>query len=206
MKCRCNRTILVLPDNSSMLMVEDTEIEFEHGCKLINLSNLKLAFLPASQCNKRRAASRSRQRCINRLGLVATTRSCWQSHTGPTRLHPSVPLLGLSAALRYFTLCAAAATMPRERPVCPVHTCGKLQRSLPELGEHLGSQHPGTRLTSSQLTHLQARYCQSCGQLKSATGQGHGCSSRQQQAASPVAPPVDPPRARCSQARSSSSS
>jgi hypothetical protein len=82
------------------------------------------------------------------------------------------------------------------RSCLPAHT-----RPTRLLGEHLGSQHPGTRLTSSQLTHLQTLYCQSCGQLKSTTRRGHRCSGRQQQQASPVAPPVDPPQACCSHVR-----
>jgi hypothetical protein len=46
--CRRKRNIVVLSDNAPTHMLADTEIDEEHGFKVINLSNLKLVFLPAN--------------------------------------------------------------------------------------------------------------------------------------------------------------
>jgi hypothetical protein len=46
--CRSKRNIVALSDNAPTHMLADTEIDEEHGFKDINLSNLKLVFLPAN--------------------------------------------------------------------------------------------------------------------------------------------------------------
>jgi hypothetical protein len=46
--CRRKRNIVVLSDNAPTHMLADTESEEEHSFKVINLSNLKLVFLPAN--------------------------------------------------------------------------------------------------------------------------------------------------------------
>jgi ornithine carbamoyltransferase len=45
---RRKRSIVVLVNNTPTQMLADTKIDEEHGFKVINLSNLKLVFLPAN--------------------------------------------------------------------------------------------------------------------------------------------------------------
>jgi hypothetical protein len=46
--CRHKRNIFALSENAPTHMLADTEIDEEHGFKVIHLSNLKLVFLPAN--------------------------------------------------------------------------------------------------------------------------------------------------------------
>jgi hypothetical protein len=45
---RCDRSIVLLGDNAPTHTVEDAEVDEELGFKVMNLSNVKLIFLPAN--------------------------------------------------------------------------------------------------------------------------------------------------------------